>query len=649
VFGISAVMNVFAGVVRFDGARADRRIEEKLSQIVAVPGGDRVEILHDDGALFAQRIVSPARRPQSSISHGRPMFVGAARLDNCAELNAALGIVPVEAGENSQLAVLARLLERWGDEGIARCVGAFAFARWEVGPRRLTLGRDCLGYQPLFFHRGRDFVAFATTLNMLLAMPGVPRELDEIVLASFLVLNLRERRRTFYRGIERVPSRTLVTIDARGVSHRYYWAPKLDSAPLYRRDRDYIDRARELFDQAVTSATAGTDRVAIATSGGLDSSAVAATVARLGRVKRIECYSLVAPAGTEIEIEPSKYADERAKVEALGRMYPALDIHFLAPQGPHRIEEDDTLHFAKTSLPVLNPASVGLLGFLGDAVIAAGHRRLLMGTRGNFGLSWVGDYSLLALLQGGQWGAFAHELKAVARNSGRGLSRTIARDVVLRAAPQAMRRPINRFLGHDPDGVARYSGINPDFIAAHDLFSVWRCEGFDPLFAFAAQPPAAVRAHLLFDFNLFGRDRTGLDLRGYEIREPHTDRRLLEFLLTVPERLYRRDGVPRSFARAVLADRLPDEILSERRRGRQDVNWFQRLEKNKETLAAAIERLEGSPTARRLLDLPRLNGLLRQWPADRHAAQKRALEFELTLTRAVHVGNFIRWVEGGNA
>jgi asparagine synthase (glutamine-hydrolysing) len=642
-------MNVFAGIVRFDGAGSDRRIEEKLSQIVTAPSGDRVEVLRGDGALFVQRIATPAQRAKSSVSDGRPMFVGAARLDNRAELDAALGIAPVEAGQISHPAVLSRLLERWGDEGIARCVGAFAFARWEAGPRRLTLGRDCLGYQPLFFHRRRDFVAFATTLNMLLAVPGVPRELDEIVLAGFLVLNLREARRTFYRGVERVPSRTLVTIDAGGVNHRYYWAPKLDSTPPYRRDQDYIDRARELFDQAVASATAGTDRVAIATSGGLDSSAVAATVARLGEVKRIECYSLVTLSGAEIEIEPSKYADERGKVEALGRMYPVLDIHFLAPQVPHHVEEDDTFHFAKTSLPVLNPASVGLLGFLGDAVVAAGHRQLLMGTRGNFGLSWVGDYSLLALLRDRQWRAFAHELGAIARNSGRGLRRTIGRDVVLRAAPHAMRRPINRWLGHDPDGVARYSGINPDFIATHDLLSVWRREGFDPLFAFAAEPPAAVRAHLLFDFNLFGRDSSGLDFHGYEIREPHTDRRLLEFLLTVPEPLYRRDGVPRSFARAVLADRLPDEILSERRRGRQDVNWFQRLDQKKKTLAAAIERLEGSPTARQLIDLPRLKGLLRQWAADQHAAQKRVPEFELTLTRAVHVGNFIRWVEGGNA
>ena len=330
-------------------------------------------------------------------------------------------------------------------------------------------------------------------------------------------------------------------------------------------------------------------------------------------------------------------------------MHPALDIHFLAPQVAHRVEDDDTRHFALASLPVLNPANAGLHGFLHDAVAAAGHQRVLDGRRGNFGLTWSGEFSLLVLLRSAQFRAFAHELPALARKSGRGLRRTIARDVVLRAAPNALRRPINRFLGHDPDGVARYSALNPDFIAAHDLFSVWRREGFDPLFAFAARHPAAVRAHYLFDFNLFAHDRKGLHVWGYEIRDPHADRRLLEFLLTVPEPMFRRGGVARSFARTVLADRLPAEILNEPRRGRQDVNWFRRLERRRGALAADIERLEGSPTARRLIDLPRLKGMLQQWPADQHAAQQREIEFELMLTRAVHVGNFIRWVEGGNA
>jgi len=57
----------------------------------------------------------------------------------------------------------------------------------------------------------------------------------------------------------------------------------------------------------------------------------------------------------------------------------------------------------------------------------------------------------------------------------------------------------------------------------------------------------------------------------------------------------------------------------------------------------------GPPLARRLIDLPRLKRLMAQWPKDANEAEARRGEYRLALARGVHVGRFIRWVEGGNA
>ena len=114
--------------------------------------------------------------------------------------------------------------------------------------------------------------------------------------------------------------------------------------------------------------------------------------------------------------------------------------------------------------------------------------------------------------------------------------------------------------------------------------------------------------------------------------------------------MYRRNGIPRSFARAVLSDRLPKEILQEHRRhGASGVNWFAGLNSKRQEIATELERLESSPLANRMIDLPRLKRLMHEWPADEHAAEGRMHEFRLALSRGVHVGRFIRWVEGGNA
>jgi asparagine synthase (glutamine-hydrolysing) len=275
----------------------------------------------------------------------------------------------------------------------------------------------------------------------------------------------------------------------------------------------------------------------------------------------------------------------------------------------------------------------------------------LVGNYGDFGLSWSGPLSLVALLHGGKLSSFAHELRAVAREGDRGLARTIAGDVIMPTAPLWMRRLIYKLRGRDPDSVAQHSVLNTAFIAEAGLARRWREQGFDPWFGPRDWNAARWRAARVFDHNQYAGDLRAMagEIVGCEARDPHADRRLLEFALAVPEPMYRRNGVPRSFARRVLADRLPREIIDERRRGANNPTWFRSLNSRRAEIARDIEGLETSPLARRLLDVPRLKRLMAQWPKDEQSAESRRGEYQLALARGVHVGRFVRWVEGGNA
>jgi asparagine synthase (glutamine-hydrolysing) len=648
--------SAFAGIVTFDDAPINGEAEERLCRATTVLHRSRVSTRRLERALFVQRGALATGGGNNDLEvltsrGGRTLFTASARLDNREELAAALGLAPGELAGTPDSALILRMFERWGEAGVARCLGAFSFALWDADARQLTLGRDCLGNRALFFHIGPQFVTFATTLKAMLAMPWVPREIDEITLANFMAVNLSEQKRTFYRGVERVPTRTLVTIDGSGVHHRHYWTPNIDAPPPYRREEDYVERARELLDQAVSAATTDTPDVAVSTSGGLDSSAVAATAARLGRSESITCFSLLPPPGMAIDLGPFTYLDERSKVEALARMHPALKTHFIAPEGVHPLEEDATRFFARTQVPTLGATNLGVFSFLDDAVRAAGHQVLQVGQFGDFGLSWRGNFSLLALLRSRQWAAFARELSATARESGHYPIRTLASQVLMPAASWPLRRWIHRLKGRDPDSVARLSALNPAFIAQFGLARQWRAQKFDPWFGIHGWNAAQYRANSMFDDNHFARDIMAMrkDMHGLEVRDPHRDRRLLEFLLTVPEPMFRQNGVQRSFARRVLADRLPREILDERRRGVQAPAWFRSLTTRRADIALELQRLEASPLAQRLIDLPRLKRLMSQWPKTEQGAQSRREEYGLALTRAVHVGRFIRWVEGGNA
>jgi asparagine synthase (glutamine-hydrolysing) len=646
-------MSALAGIVALDGAPIDSEAQASAARAITELHGGRTVTRRVAGAAFVQRVASPDATLAGEThpltgADGRSLFAALARLDNREELADRLGLGGAELARTSDAFLLMSMHERFGDDGVARCLGAFAFARWDTEARRLTLVRDCLGNRALFYHCGPRFVAFATSLRSLLALPGVPRTLDELQLAQFIAVNIREQERTLYRGIDRVPSQTLVTIDRDGVQSRKYWTPDFDAPPPYSREEDYIERARELLDIAVAAATRDTPHIAIATSGGLDSSAIAATAARLGLAKSITCFCMVPPLGTKIDIGPLRYLDERDKVEALARMHPSLSVRFIAPDRDRAMPKDDMRFISRANLPALGAAGIGRP--LADALEAGGHRVVLIGNYGDFGLSWGGPLSLLALLRGGQWGGFAQELSAVARESDRSLARTFAGDVIMPTAPLWMRRLIYRLRGRDPNSVAQHSALNPDFVAETGLARRWREQGFDPWFGPRHRNPARWRAAHVFDHNQYASDLRAMagEIAGYELRDPHADRRLLEFALAVPEPMYRRNGVPRSFARRVLADRLPREIIDERRRGANNPTWFRLLDARRADIARDIERLEASPLARRLIDLPRLKRLMAQWPKDEQAAEQRSGEYRLALARGVHVGRFIRWVEGGN-
>ena len=514
-------MSAFAGIVAFNAAAPNKQTEDLVCRAITALRPGKTAARRLDGALFAQKISTGSISLQPSTGRSdRILFAALARLDNREELGAALGLAPTDVAHLTDADLLLRTIEHHGDAGLARCLGAFAFALWDADSRRLTLGRDCLGNKPLFYHRGRGFVAFATTLGALLALPGVPREIDEIALAHFMALDLNEGARTLYRGIERVPSRTLVTIDGAGVRRRHYWAPNLDAAPPYRRDQDFIERAREPLRSSSHGRNTG-------------HAARRHRDQRRPRFERDRRDRRAARHGAEHQLlhhgAATRHADRRRTVSISRRTrqgdgtgaHTSAARTFGGSHLPrlHPFEEDYARFFARANAPVLAPLVHAWYAHLTDAVAAAGHRVLLIGNYGNFGLTWRGNFALLALLRNGAYGEFARELRAGARHSGRSVARTFVGEVLVPGAPAPLRRFLHRLRGRDPDSVARYSALNPDFIAEHRLDRQWQSQGFDPWFGGNGWNPKRHRAARMFDQNQVVRDLAGMaeEINGFEI------------------------------------------------------------------------------------------------------------------------------------
>src|SRR6266545_5289800 len=142
-------MSAFAGIVSLDGATIDWRVEDCASRAIINQRKGRAVARRLGDALFVQHASAAqgggyGEAQPFTAAGGRELFAALARLDNREELSGALGLAPADLARTSDAALIQHAIERSGDAGLARCLGAFAFASWDAHARRLTLGRDCL-------------------------------------------------------------------------------------------------------------------------------------------------------------------------------------------------------------------------------------------------------------------------------------------------------------------------------------------------------------------------------------------------------------------------------------------------------------------------------------------------------------------------
>ena len=168
--------------------------------------------------------------------------------------------------------------------------GMFAFAVWDARRERLVLGRDRLGKKPLYWHYGDGELVFASEIKGVLAHPRVPCELNQRAIPGYLAFGYVPTPGTFYRGIASLQAGHVLVFEPGGSPRiERYWSPPARAAGARRRPRrerpGELDRAatrvRSLLHDAVARRTVADVPVGAFLSGGVDSSAVVATLAQL--------------------------------------------------------------------------------------------------------------------------------------------------------------------------------------------------------------------------------------------------------------------------------------------------------------------------------------------------------------------------------
>lgn len=193
---------------------------------------------------------------------------------------------------HSDTEVILHAYEAWGLEGLRRLEGIFGLALWDEPRRRLVLTRDRLGIKPVFYGECSHGVAFGSEIKAVLAAGGVDTSLDEQAFREYLWYGNPHQDRTFYRGVRALePGHWLIFEgDARRLEPWWRIEEWAEREPSARRFDEAVEQVRAALDTAVARQLVADVPVSIFLSGGVDSSAIAASAMR-GRQTPLLSYA----------------------------------------------------------------------------------------------------------------------------------------------------------------------------------------------------------------------------------------------------------------------------------------------------------------------------------------------------------------------
>jgi asparagine synthase (glutamine-hydrolysing) len=181
----------------------------------------------------------------------------------------------------SDTEVIVHLYEEYGAECVHKLRGMFAFALWDDRNKKLLLARDRLGIKPLFFGEFDGKLVFASELKALLQLPWVKRELNWRSVAHLFSFSTTPRNESIIDGIHKLQPGHILTIEhGKPPSVLCYWDVFFDTDTVH--DEDYfVEGLRERLEESVRLRMICDVPFGAFLSGGVDSSAVVATMTRL--------------------------------------------------------------------------------------------------------------------------------------------------------------------------------------------------------------------------------------------------------------------------------------------------------------------------------------------------------------------------------
>jgi asparagine synthase (glutamine-hydrolysing) len=500
---------------------------------------------------------------------------------NYLELRAELEAKGAKFRGTSDTEVMIAAFSEWGlVNATKRFNGMFAFTLWDREERSVSLVRDRLGVKPLYYGYFGGRLIFASEIKPLLALLkklgiGTP-SIDRGALSAFMRYNYIPTPLSIFTGIKKLPQGSILTLPRDEISEKtliqpqHYWnvvdvATKGFSNPSTATYGDIVNEVEELLSDAIRLRMRADVPVGAFLSSGLDSSMVVALMQKSSS-RPVKTFTI----GVNDEEENEAIvAKEIAKI--LGTEHQEIyldwpDAMKLVPSLP-KIYDEPFADFSQIPTYIVSrlareQVTVSLSGDGGDELFG-GYNRYIWTENIWSKLQYVprlfrrGLKHLLRLLTVEQWDALYPR--------------------IISLLPARMRVSLP---GHKFHKLARVLEASDRATLYNQMLTQWEptevvVNGYDvPTEAPASFDNLTLLQYMILqdlmrylpDDILVKFDRATMAV-GLEGREPLLDYRLVEYMISVPDR-YKINSLERKpILRSILKKYLPQEIIDRPKRG----------------------------------------------------------------------------------
>ncbi len=458
---------------------------------------------------------------------------------------------------NSDTEVLIAAYAKWKSNCLQYFSGMFAFAIWDKREEELFVARDRFGVKPLYYFIDDDKFLFASEVRSILASDLVKRKVNKQALIEYFTYQSVGYPYSAIENIFQLEAGSWMTIKNKKIQKKKYWEVSKSSVDFDFADEKKVhQKVESLMMQSIERRLVSDVPVGAFLSGGIDSSAIVGLMAEVGNGKP-NTFNI---SFDEKDFDESHYADIVAK-------------KFHTNHTRILLKPTTFLDELQNALAALDsPSGDGINTYVvSKAVHSKGITVALSGIGGDELFAGYPIFDQFLQLKKNSW------LWKLPQNARKTLS-----NIFLKKYSDNKSDRLKQLLNSNSPGIENVYSISRQILSPDLITSLTFLPVNDPFITSVQQElinekenikrlpllsQVSVAEYLGYTQHTLLKDTDQMSMASsLEVREPFFDSDLVEFVLSVPDKL-KKNGSPKKLLIESLKHLLPDEIVDRKKQG----------------------------------------------------------------------------------